>query len=206
MPGKPTVELYQELQKAYDYFNRELFGNELPDCMITLQRNNKAYAMHYRNNWFTREDEKIDEIAINPDYILDRKPIEVLSGFAHEMVHLWQFEFGNAGKNGYHNKEWAEKMKSIGLHPSHNGKPEGNETGYRMSHFIIPDSDFEKASQNILLNTKAFNYVSYTKPKPKTKQGSKTKYTCPSCESNVWGKSDLKIYCFSCKEHFVQQG
>lgn len=38
---KPTETTYDELQAAYDYFNESLFDSELPDCLITLQREKK---------------------------------------------------------------------------------------------------------------------------------------------------------------------
>lgn len=31
------------------------------------------------------------------------------------MAHAWQFHFGEPGRRGYHNKEWAEKMEAISL-------------------------------------------------------------------------------------------
>ena len=40
---------------------------------------------------------------------------ELMQTFAHEMCHQWQFHFGNPSRRAYHNKEFAEKMKSIGL-------------------------------------------------------------------------------------------
>ena len=39
---KPTEEAYSQFQYLYDYFNRELFSDELPDCIITLQRTKKT--------------------------------------------------------------------------------------------------------------------------------------------------------------------
>jgi hypothetical protein len=32
----PTLEVYEELQQAYDHFNEGLFSVELPTCLITL--------------------------------------------------------------------------------------------------------------------------------------------------------------------------
>jgi len=57
----------------------------------------------------------------------------------HEMVHLWQHMHGKPGARGYHNKEWAAKMKAIGLQPSNNGMVGGKETGQHMMDYIIPD-------------------------------------------------------------------
>jgi hypothetical protein len=59
------------------------------------------------------------------------------------MAHQWQFEFGTPSRAGYHNEEWSKKMQSIGLMPSHNGKPGGKKTGQNMSDYVISGSFFE---------------------------------------------------------------
>ena len=41
----PTPETHDELQRAYDFFNEKLFSNELPPCLITLQREKKRMAI-----------------------------------------------------------------------------------------------------------------------------------------------------------------
>jgi hypothetical protein len=58
-----------------------------------------------------------------------------LSTLVHEMVHVWQQHCGTPSKRGYHNKEWATKMKSVGPQPSSTGMVGGKETGQRMSHY-----------------------------------------------------------------------
>ena len=40
----PTEETYSDLNRAYDFFNQELFGDSLPRCLITMQRHSKAYG------------------------------------------------------------------------------------------------------------------------------------------------------------------
>jgi len=37
------------------------------------------------------------------------------------MVHQWQQHHGKPGRRGYHNKQWAAKMNSVGLVPTHTG-------------------------------------------------------------------------------------
>lgn len=41
---KPTVKTYAELQLAYDTFNARLFDGQLPECLITLQREKRTYG------------------------------------------------------------------------------------------------------------------------------------------------------------------
>src|SRR5262249_32630102 len=40
----------------------------------------------------------------------------ILSTLAHEMVHVWRFAFERP-RPGAHNRDWGEKMRSIGLDP-----------------------------------------------------------------------------------------
>ena len=46
---------------------------------------------------------------------------------------------------GYHNKEWAAKMREIGLMPTDTGQPGGKDTGQKVTHFIEPGGRFEQA-------------------------------------------------------------
>ncbi len=39
-------------------------------------------------------------------------------------------------------------MKAIGLHPSSTGKEGGEETGDRVSHYILPDGPFDVAAHS----------------------------------------------------------
>jgi predicted SprT family Zn-dependent metalloprotease len=72
----------------------------------------------------------VDELALNPDNFEDRTDEQIMSTLLHEMCHCWQYYFGEPSRGGYHNREWASKMKEVGLHPSDNEKPGGKETGH----------------------------------------------------------------------------
>ncbi len=149
---KPTQETYSALQAAYEHFNQELFEGALPECLITLQRKEKRVYGYFWSQRFEEigSGEKTDEIAMNPQHFKSRTIEAVLSTLAHEMVHQWQAYFGTPSRKAYHNKEWADKMESIGLMPSDTGKPGGNRTGQQMTHYIIPGGVFELACANLL--------------------------------------------------------
>lgn len=76
---------------------------------------------------------------------LYREPILIFSILVHEQVHLWQWQYENPSRSGYHNKEWANKMEVVGLMPSHTGKEGGKRTGQHMTHYIIKGGKYEKA-------------------------------------------------------------
>ncbi len=142
----PTEQQFKSLNGAYKYFNRKLFNNQLPGCILNFSRLRGTHGFLAPERW-KRVGEKefgTHEISLTPA-TLYRTPIEIFSTLVHEMCHLWQWEFGSPSRNGYHNKEWAAKMKAVGLTPSNTGKPGGKETGQQMTHYIEPDGRYQKA-------------------------------------------------------------
>src|SRR3546814_4810736 len=122
----PISQAYAELQLAFDHYNRELFAGELPPCLITMQREKRSYGYFSSERFVHHHDKsKTVEIAINPAYFSVVPLLEVLQTVAHEMVHAWQFHFGNPSRSGYHNREWADNMEAIGLMPPSTGQPGG---------------------------------------------------------------------------------
>jgi predicted SprT family Zn-dependent metalloprotease len=194
---KPTTELYAELQEIFDFFNQKLFIGELPNCLISLQRSKGAAGYFAYSSWENDKGKKIDEIALNPSNFKNKDLKTILSTFVHEMCHLWQSYFGKVGKNGYHNQEWAEKMQAIGLIPSHTGKRGGNQTGYKMSHFVLKDGLYEKSFNEL---EKLGGKMSWIESIGEQKKNyvKKIKYVCPECNIKLWGKPNLNIICGDC--------
>lgn len=128
------------LQVAFDHFNNNLFDGELPQVLVTFQR--KANCSGYFSpERFTQSSsgEVLCEIALNPDrFISENSKEQIMSTLVHEMVHLWQNEFGGHNpRKCYHNKEWADKMEQIGLIPASTGLDGGPRTGQKMNHVIM---------------------------------------------------------------------
>jgi len=201
---KPTPELYQLLQDAYDFFNAHLFDSELPQCLITLQRKRGAGGYFWAEIYRTRDQEDdttISEIALNPE-TFDRDERDLLSTLAHEMCHAWQeYQGEKKARKGYHDREWAEKMLEIGLKPISYDQP-GKMTGQRVSHEIVDNDRFDIACTTFLkLATDRLKWFSL-KPTKKDTKKNKIKYTCRGCGANVWGKPDMSIFCGVCEEEY----
>jgi hypothetical protein len=114
----PTSHTYGGLDRAYEFFNDRVFGGALPRCLITMQRHKGAYGYFAPERFGSRDGATItDEIALNPAHFAERSTKQIPSTLVHEQAHLWQQHFGKVSRGGYHNKEWAAKMKEIGLHP-----------------------------------------------------------------------------------------
>lgn len=156
---KPTTETYSELSEAYDAFNKKLFGGKLPNCLITLQREKHTCGYFSSGRFANIDGQLTDEIAINPSYFAVTPIIEIMQTLVHEMAHLWQFHFGTPGRGRYHNKEWADKMESIGLMPSSTGRPGGSKTGDMIADYAINDGLFLEACKELL--TKSFKFSWY---------------------------------------------
>lgn len=216
---------FKTLEELFDYYNAELFGNQLQPCIVNLSRHRNAAGFFIFENWQSvKKGDKKHEISINPD-TLSMGSEYWHSTLVHEMVHQWQYEYGKPSRYSYHNKEFAQKMKEIGLQPSSTGKPGGAETGQSMDHYQIEGGKFLIAFRRIstanlealqlpYLNAKKVIHgfddsteedteqEETSEPKGKSKSGKKIKYMCP-CGCKVWGKSGLELFCKICQADFT---
>ncbi|KAB1469126.1 SprT family zinc-dependent metalloprotease [Cronobacter sakazakii] len=165
----PTQETYQELQRAYDFFNEKLFENRLPSCLITLQREKHTYGYFSSKRFVGRTGGNFtDEIAMNPAYFGIRSIEDSLSTLVHEMTHLEQEHYGKPGRRRYHNKEWGAIMLRVGLHPSNTGEPGGKTTGDQMDHYIIRGGLFDKACQELITGKFTLSWIDRFPPERPT--------------------------------------
>jgi hypothetical protein len=198
-PVAITPVEYGGLQEAFDHFNGALFGGALPDVFITYQRKANSFG-YFSADRFSGRLGKFGkhELALNPDGFINQTDEQVTQTLVHEMVHVWQHAFGKPSARGYHNKEWAAKMKTIGLQPSSTGMVGGKETGQKMMDYIVPDGPFTMAFAKLAKTGWRLNLQSAHRPGPKGGTNSKTKFTCAACGQNAWGKPDLAIVCEPC--------
>lgn len=205
---------YKAYEDAFNVLNERLFDGKLPPTVLTLRakKNTHGYAWSKRfidhDQAYQDSQELIpdpdslpgayDEIAINPA-TASRSARDVLGTLLHEMCHVWQFRFGKPSRNGYHNREWANKMLEVGLRPFNVKNPQ-QMTGQACSHTIedggIADLVFAEITQSFGSALVVELPSSAAKKKP---VAVKSKYTCPACQCNVWGKPGLRIACLDCQ-------
>lgn len=199
-PITPTE--YRAFQRAYDFFNAELFGGSLPHVLVTLQRHAKARGYFSPERFTGRiEDATVHELALNPDTFTRRTDKEILSTLVHEMAHVWQQTHGKPSTRGYHDRQWAAKLKKIGLQPSTTGAPGGKETGQSVTHYIIGGGAYARAYAKLAATGFQLHWQSAPQSaQAKAKKASKTKFTCPDCGQNAWAKPDALLICGNCHE------
>jgi ribosomal protein S27AE len=193
-----TLKEYQGFQRAYDFFNRELFAGSLPQVLVTLQRhaNTRGYFSPQR---FKGRVEKavVHELALNPDTFTGRTDELILSTLVHEMVHVWQETHGEPSRRGYHNRQWAGKMREVGLQPTSTGEPGGMETGQSITHYIFPDGRYARAYATPSDSGYQLHWQSVSVG-GSAKKSSKNKFTCPECGQNAWAKPGARLICGEC--------
>lgn len=220
----PTAQAYGELQAAFVHYNDALFDGQLPFCIITMQREKRTYGYFSSKRFIHRLDKSsTDEIALNPSYFGVVPLLEILQTIVHEMVHAWQFHFGDPGRRGYHNKEWAEKMEAIGLMPSSTGQPGGAKTGEKMADYAIEGGRFMQATAELLTTDFRISWLDRVTPANSgiigilngidegedgadaglagmltpaaASSSNREKYRCPRCKAQAWGKPGLSLLC-----------
>jgi hypothetical protein len=115
------------------------------------------------------------------------------------MCHVWQQTHGKPPRKGYHDRQWAAKMREIGLHPSSTGEPGGKETGQTVTHYILPGGRYAKAYAKLAAGGFQLHWQSVPASElARGKKASKRKFTCPACGQNAWAKPDALLICGEC--------
>ena len=192
----PTAKNFKALTDAHRYFNETLFGDKLPEAMFSFSANPHSRG-HYAPDRWAHGKALLDEIAINGNSLSLRSDMEVLSTLVHEMCHQWQAHFGKPSRGAYHNRQWADKMKAVGLQSTDTGKPGGKETGQKMTHYINAGEPFDCCANDFIKDGFVLEYSrrSDALKAGTPKSGKRIKYQCPVCKIAVWGKPDLSLLC-----------
>lgn len=218
IPSNPTKLQHDALQHAYDYFNELLFYKKLPPCLITISNVSPRASVGgfaIPSMWtYEKESDRqtIHQIAITTRGFRGTAK-NIFSILVHEMVHVWQFEYGTPGRHRYHTKEWVFKMKEVGLIPiSANGKGTGERVGHAVEEGGRFDETFEKIPETYLLPFTSFTgekepvrlaNTPINKQKdihtPTKRNRNKSTYLCNGCKTRIWAKPALtSIRCDTC--------
>jgi predicted SprT family Zn-dependent metalloprotease len=206
----PTNAQFAAYRAMWTYFNATLFGGALGHVILNFSRLARSLGFFAPERWRNAGDQVTHEISLNPSYLTRDNAKDSASTLVHEMAHLWRHGLPKPPRKGYHDRQWAEKMESLGLMPSSTGAPGGERVGYRMSHYIIPGGAFERAFEAMPAECQLpwtcgidEDTVGKKKAKKEAERKVKVKYSCPSCELNVWGRAGLHLSCTDCDEELM---
>jgi hypothetical protein len=182
--GWAYSEFARPLHEWAERFN-EAFDLQLETPAIRLDRAGRRTLGTYlpgRNSFGLRH-----EVTLNTRH-LDRSLPELLETLLHELLHEWQELHGRPGKSNYHNKEFREKARSLGLIV--------DQWGHGMG--VLP------GPFTSLLEENGVNPQILSKPKVAGKRPpGKSKLKKWSCRcTNVRAAVELKAKCLHCGQIF----
>lgn len=183
---------YEVLYKAFDLFNEHYFDNELPHCMITLQKKRENNYGHFvaEPTWFnTQSDDETYEININP-INMNREPEEILATLEHEICHYYctLHNIKDVKSGGKHTIEYKNVCESHGLNCELD-----EDKGYNQT--SLNDESIELVKDLIEEYKDDFWYMEVEKKPVKKTQ---FKYVCESCGLKVYAKAEKSIVCGDC--------
>lgn len=222
VPAVPTLEAFGEWQRAFTYFNERLFGNSLPNCLITLTRRKNTLGYFCAEAFVKRDGSIAHEVSMNPSWLEFCGDAFSYSVLVHELCHLWRHVHGPAnrkgsrGARGFHEVVWADKMQSIGLMPSDTGKPGGKRVGYAVQHYVIEGGPFDLACREFLIGGQSITWRDGFRPvgggggggstgggavqEGPAPKNTRTRYVCRVCGLKAWARASANFSHRDCND------
>lgn len=213
--SKPCIEQSEAYMQAFDYFNKELFDSKIKRPMLYLTRNSTVIGGYCDyEKWRDEDGNRIHEIAINANMMSGDDVVLLMRILIHEMIHLLQYQEKTAGRKGYHNQDFADRAKAIGMIPR--DQKTGKEVGQMVDTPLEPGGLASKAIADIpdeaIFPWMADNTGSAEpqesgggKAAPPQRSGVRAKFTCALCGLNAWAKAGARLGCVDCDRVMVEQ-
>lgn len=208
--------LTNELEKAFNLLNADIFGGELPTPIITVIPTPRAYAHYVPFDIWETKDCKKREINIASG-TLDRPLENILASLVHEMVHMYNDvvlnEADTSNKGVYHNKVFKREAESHWLIVSRSERygyshtePSEKLLEWVLEHDELREIEMCRANPLAPLTGVGARIGSF--------DGSITvgtalkshhrKYICPCCGNSVRATKAVNIMCMDCNEQMIE--
>ena len=124
-PATKMKNIYNELYRAFDHFNKIFTEGKLPKPVITIQESGRrnAYGWFGKGFWFDKDtDSGIPEINLSAEYMA-RGADGILETLLHEMAHFYNAvnDIRDCTSGQYHNKHFKTAAEMFGLKVSREG-------------------------------------------------------------------------------------
>jgi len=205
------------LEKMFRALNRDWFGGELEEPIITIQSTPRAYGHVTVGKTWKRKDDWRHELNMGAETI--NRPIEeVVATMVHEMVHLWNIahEVQDCSRGGmYHNRKFRDEAQRRGLVIGHHEVYGWTITSPsdELLEYIL-----EQGWTEINISRGGFGWVppksggskagdgssAEGEDKPKPKKSSTRKLQCPCCGNSVRATKAVRIMCMDCEKQMQE--
>lgn len=202
------------LEKIFRALNRDWFGGEFEEPIITIQSTPRAYGHVSVAKTWKRKDGWRHELNIGAE-TLDRPIEHVVATMVYEMVHLYNIahEVQDCSRGGaYHNRKFRDEAERRGLvighHPTYGWTV--TEPGDELLEYIM-----EQGWTEISIN-RGGSWTPTASGGSKAGEGgavdggekprrsSTRKLICPCCGQSVRATRAVNILCGDCMEKMVE--
>lgn len=188
-------KMIEQLERLFNRLNKDLFNNELPLPIITIQSRGKRQGVL---GWFTTR--KIWENGNGGRYeinivaeSLNRPYIEIAETMLHEMCHLYnkEHDIQDCSRGGtYHNNNFKKTAEEHMLIVEKSAK-------YGHAH-TKPSEDFEKLFSKYYQYEFSFRLTQEKENKTKSKQS--YRHICEHCGNIARTTKVIKLICGECNK------
>ncbi|MCM1234795.1 MAG: SprT-like domain-containing protein [Ruminococcus flavefaciens] len=202
------------LEKIFRALNRDWFGGELEEPIITIQSTPRAYGHVTVAKTWKRKDDWRHELNLGAE-TLDRPIEHVVATMLHEMVHLYNIahDVQDCSRGGaYHNRKFRDEAERRGLVIGHHERYGWTvtEPSEALIGYII-EQGWTEVSMNRGGNTWAPPRSGGAKAGESgagagetTKKSSTRKLVCPCCGQSVRATKAVNILCGDCMEKMLE--
>ena len=115
MKRPSLIQALQELEDLFDYLNNYFYSNILKCPLITIHPESSALG-YFREHYANCNGINENEISISLE-TFEYGPIIVATVLLHEMVHLYNFQYGikDCSDRQYHNVNFKNEAERVGL-------------------------------------------------------------------------------------------
>lgn len=202
------------LEKMFRELNRDYFGNELEEPIITIQATPRAYGHVSVSKVWKRKGENRHELNIDAGTL--QRPIEdICATLLHEMTHLYNMAHGiqDCSRGGsYHNSRFKVEAERRGLHVEKHPKYGWTVTSPtdELLEYVI-----EHGWCEISMQRGGIGWMPPAAPGSQTGNGSGAfgganrtsstrKYICPCCRQSIRATKTVNIICGECLQRMVE--
>jgi hypothetical protein len=186
---------------GFSFFNPRLFDGEVPYPLFTYTH--LKCAVQFRPDFFVDKDgRRAHGLAFNAKLLKTMTDEEKLSVLVHGMALMKRHMTEPRWTVGYCDAVLARILIDVGLVPTTRGSSKTDGLGHK----IDLDGPFAVACRELLATGFTIKYIAHDGltnislaevERRKQKNGSKTKFTCPSCHQNAWAKITARLKCGS---------
>lgn len=212
----PTLEGYGDIDFAVKVFGERLFKGQLPPILCTYVCKPRSLGFFGAKRFANREGQTAYEVSLNPRQLDALGDAAALAVLVHLLCQVHRHAFGpknrkgGTGSRGYHDEALAQLMQSVGLMPSHTGRPEGRQTGFSIRHYVIEGGPFDLVCRELLINGFTLrwrdNPHARAKKKRKEKQvhaqpvlaATSAEFICEGCGVVAYSRASARIGCLDC--------